>query len=374
MKRFFVLQLAFVACYVLCLSSCEPTESVATISQEVETKDREKAKEVSRLETAIVFEAGIYAIPFGGTTEEIVKWCADNNMAIANATEKDVKENARKALRIIRDLEEAYDFEMASLAPLEQELLKLAQGYADTGHVFELAKVAAAKEKLDVLKNPTVSYEGQNYYLQSVHKGMKVYVDNERKVCTDDTICKTAYGLTLTATENSEKMITNGLTRLDIFLYGDIGQELRTYATLAFFGSSLQRSANAQFDLVFTGICQKYGTPEFRSWGADFLTRTLLRHDVEHLLGIEFAFLHEGSNVAVPPDKAVWARNLLLFGGLVHEGESVLRLKGGEFALLYYDKDAAARIFELHSKATDDFEKQYHEKKKDALVQMQQDF
>jgi hypothetical protein len=307
----------------------------------------------------------------------VVKWCTDNNTAIANATEQNVKEDIKRAVNRIAKLKNAYDFEKDSLTPLEQELLELGQGYADIGDVFEIAKIAAAQEKLNVLKNPTVSYEGQKYYLERVHEGMKVDVDNERRFCTEDSICKTAYRLTLTPTEKSEKMITNGLKRLDIFLYGDIGQELRTYATLAFFGSSLERSANAQFDLVFTAICQKYGTPDFVPWRDGFLTDTPYRHDIDHLLGAQFAPLYNGSDSSVPPDKAVWARNLLLFGGLIETSKSQgieLRGKGDSFSLLYYDHKAATRIFELHSKAIENFKKEYYEKKKQDLVQVQKDF
>ena len=181
----------------------------------------------SQLDQALELQAGMYGLPFGATTDEVMKWCADNNMAVANATEKDVKEAARNAVGRIRDLKEAYDFEAASLTPLEQELLKLAQGYAETRDIFELAKIAAAAEKLDVLKNPTVSYEGQKYYLVRVHKGMEVNVDNKQKVCTDDRITKTAYRLMLTPTAQSESMAASGLTNIDVLFHGDIGQELR---------------------------------------------------------------------------------------------------------------------------------------------------
>jgi hypothetical protein len=304
----------------------------------------------SRLDQALELHSGIYAPPFDAARDELMRWCADNHMAVANATEKDIKEAARQAVARIGDLKEAYDFEVASVTPLEQELLKLAQGYADIGNEIERAKVAAAQEKLDVLKNPTVSYEGQKYYLGQVHKGLNAYLDNERKVCTDDRICKTAYALVLTPTEKTEKMKSDGLRMLFVFLLGDVGEEYRTYATFAWFGQGPERSASTQFDLVLRGLTEKYGTPASVPWRPDSMT---------YLLGTDLASSYRGSATA-------WAQNLLLLG------ENVQNTK--VFCLFQYDPKAATRISKLHSMALADFEKSYREKKNAALAQVQQNF
>jgi hypothetical protein len=304
----------------------------------------------SRLDQTLDLQSGIYGLPLGATRDELMRWCADNHMAVANATEKDVKEAARKAVARISDLKEAYDLEMASVAPLEQELLKLAQGYADIGNELERAKVAAAQEKLDVLKNPSVSYEGQKYYLGQVHKGLNAYLDNERKVCTDDRICKTAYALVLTPTEKTEKMKADGLRMLFVFLLGDVGEEYRTYATFAWFGQGPERSASTQFDLVLRGLTEKYGTPASVPWRPDSMT---------YLLGTDLPSSYRGSATA-------WAQNFLLLGEAVEETKV--------FCLVQYDPKAATRISELHSMALADFEKSYREKKKAALAQVQQNF
>jgi hypothetical protein len=303
-----------------------------------------------------------------------MKWCSDNGMVIANPTEEDVRKDAQRAIQRIRDLKEACDLEIASLTPLEQELLKLAQGYTDTGDVLELAKVAAAKEKLDVLKNPTVFCEGQRYYLEAVHKGMEVRVDDERKVCTDERICRTAYRLTLTPTEKSEKMIASGLTRIDVLLHGDVGQELRAYATLAVLGGSGQRSANTQFALVLTALREKYETPKFvprwRSNNGYERSYEIIAGDMYELTGTDcgIPFFSENAGVA-------WARNLMLFGDLQEIAQPPgIAFNGSAFWLLYYDHKAATRIFDLHQKAVEDFQKNYHDKKKEALAQIQQNF
>jgi hypothetical protein len=329
----------------------------------------EKAKETSWLETTIELESGIYAIPFGATTEEIAKWCADNNMAIANPTEKDVKEAARNAVRRVIELKEAYDFEIASLTPLEQQLLKL---YSDTDDVFEQAKVAAAKEKVDLLKNATISYEGRKYYLERVHDGMKVNVDNQERFCTDDLITKTAYRLILTPTEKSEKMMNAGLKILDVFFYGDIGQDLRAYATHAIFGPTAERSTDNQLGLVLSAICEKHGSPALMAPGLGSTKDWKLWHELDdgdmyHLFGPKCGY--RGAT------GAGWARNLLLYGqfcGIV--GSSEIVFEGSDFRLFYYDHNVVARLREFHSKALQDFEKQYHEKKKKDLTQMKQDF
>jgi hypothetical protein len=328
----------------------------------------------SQLDQALELQSGVYGLPFGATTDEIMKWCADNNMAVGNPTEKDVKEAAQKAVARIRDLKEAYDFEVDSLAPLEQELLKLAQGYAETRDVFELAKIVGAAEKLEVLKNPTISYEGQKYYLVRVHKGMNVNVDDEQKVCTDDRITKTAYRLMLTPTAQSERMAASGLTSMEVLFHGDIGQELRAYATLAIVGGNAQRGANAQFELIMTALGEKYGTPRFipqwRSNNGHQQSYEIIAADMHELLGIDcdISFFLRNAGIA-------WARNLIVLGDVTRTADSPgMTLRGPVLWLLYYDHKAATRIFALHQRAIDDFRKNYHEKKKEALAQIQQNF
>jgi hypothetical protein len=324
----------------------------------------------SQLDQALELQSGVYGLPFGATTDEVMKWCADNNMTVANPTEKDVKDAAKKAVDRVRGLKEAYDFEIAFLTPLEQELLKLAQGYADTGDLFELAKIAAAKEKLDVLKNPTVSYQGQKYYLVRVHEGMKVTVDNEQKVCRDDRICRTAYELTLTPGVQSERMVTSGLTTIDVLFQGDTGQELRAYATLAVIAGNVQRSANTQFKLVATALREKYGTPSFvprwRSNNGHRRSYEIILSDMYELFGIDrdITFFWENS-------ATVWARNLTLLGDIEASGTA---LRGSSFLLLYWDHKAASHIFDLHQEAIEDFQKRYLENKKQALAQFHEDF
>ena len=257
---------------------------------------------------------------------------------------------------------------------MEQELLKLAQGYAEARDIFELAKIAAAHEKLDVLKNPTVSWEGQKYYLVRVHKGMEVNVDSQQKICTDDRITKTAYRLTLTPTAQSEKMVASGLTNIDVLFHSDVGQELRAYATLATVSGNVQRSANIQFELVATAFREKYGTPRvvprWRSNNGYQRSYEIIGADMYELLGIDCGIPFFCENSA-----AVWARNLVLFGDLHKISELPgIALDGSAFWLLYYDHKAATRIFDLHQEAFEDFQKNYHEKKREALAQIQQNF
>jgi hypothetical protein len=274
----------------------------------------------SPLERTLDLQSGVYGLPFGATIEEVMKWCADNSMAVANPTEKDIRNAARNAVEKMGNLIEAVD----SFTPLERELLKLTHGLADVDSRFELGS-AAAKEELDLLKNPGATYEGQKYYLLQVHKGISVYLDGERKVCTDDRIRKTAYLLALTPTEKSERMRANGPRMLLVLLFGDIGQEPKTYATFALFGETPERSTYVQVELVRT----------------------------------QFASESPGQGTTT-----AWAENLLLG---VHQGS-------GLFWLLHYDSKAAASILELHSKALADFEKNYREKKREALAQVQHDF
>lgn len=350
---------------------------VASAKDGNKTEEGKEARVPLALEQALELKSGIYGIPFGATTDDLMKWCNDNNMAVANPTEEDVKKDVKRAVGRIRDLKEAYDFEMVFLTPLEQELLKLAQGYANGGDMFERAKVAAAQEKIEVLKNPTVSYRDQKHYLERVHNGMNIEVDGEVRTCTDERITRTAYSLTLKPTERSEKLTAAGLNSINVFFRSEIGQELRAYATFAVLGGNAQRSANAQFELVLTAIREKYGAPTLiprcRLLTAYFNSGESLQiiaDDMSALFGTEvgFSFFSENETVA-------WARNLILFGNLRQTAESRgIALDGSEFLLFYYDHYAATQIFDLHARALADFKKDYHDKKKEALTQMQQDF
>jgi len=300
-------------------SVSDAMSNAASAKRPGEDTEAEETATSALLNQAIELQSGVYGLPFAATTDEVMKWCADNNMAIANPTEKDVKDAAKKAVDRVTGLKEAYDFEMAFLTPLEQELLKLAQGYTDTGDLFELAKIAAAKEKLDVLKNPTVSYQGQKYYLVRVHEGMKVTVDNEQTVGRDDRSCRTAYQLTLTPGVQSERMATSGLTGIDVLFHGDIGQELRAYATVAVIAGNAQRSANTQFKLVATALSEKYGTPSFAP-GRGYNTGhrqpyEMILSDMYELFGIDRDIDFFWKNSAT-----VWARNLTLLGDIEPSG------------------------------------------------------
>jgi hypothetical protein len=384
MKSYLILTVCLLLPLAGCDSSSEGlrhTTGVAQLPDDAQLKpskkfadarpqEAEKARPIPPVERMLPLESGVYGISFGATIEDVMKWCAANNIRIENPTEEEVKESARKAVGRVKDLKEAYDFEMAFLTPLEEELLALAQACVDTGDVFQLAKIVAAKEKLEVLKNATVSYQGEKYYLDNVHKGVEVTLDNERRICTDDRITKTAYRLMLAPTEQSTKMMANGLRKLDIFFYGDVGEQPKAYATFAVFTGNSERNARAQFELVFGAICEKYGSPVFRS---EF------EGDIDVVLGSEFNFLHKWVGTVIspagpPPDQAVWARNLVLFGSLVRSGKSVEGLKGGFFALLYCEPKAPADITELHLKAAEEFKKEYHQRNKEALAQMQHDF
>lgn len=330
-------------------------------------KNAEELKEEPLLKKSIILESGIYNIPFGATTDEVLKWCTANNMTITSPTEKDVKESAKKSFKRIRDIKEEYDFEEASLIHLEQELLKLAKGYAIAGDIFELAKVAAAQEILSILKNPTVSYEGQRYYLEVVNKGIKVDVDGEQRICTEDVITKTVYKLVLKPTDKSERMLQNGLQNLFVFFYGDIGEDIKTYATLGLF-------LNTQFDLIFTAVRDKYGNPKFiPPWRSDngyAQSYEDILCDINELFGIGFDITFFGENSAV-----VWSHNLILLGDLQKVAEPIgVALDGTEYLLLYYEHKTANHIRELHTKAIDDFEKKCREKKQEDLSQAQKDF
>jgi len=338
----------------------------ASAMEKDEPEEGENPGVPSRLDQALELQSGIYGIPFGATTDELMKWCTDNRMAIGNLTEEDVKKDVKQAIGRIRNLERQYDFEMAFLTPLEKELLGLAQGYAETGDVFELAKVTAAQEKLEILKNPTISYKGKTCYLSNVHKGMKVKLDGEEKTCTDERITKTIYVIGLTPTDESEKMVRNGLELLLVFLYGDVGQEPRTYATIAILGSNPERSASLQYELVVNGISQRYGPPAIEPLN---LVDGPFRDEIDHLLGREIA-----GAVVSGGKPVVWARNLLLSGDRPDYNPMDLNPGDGTFGLLYYDHKVAKHIIELHLQALEDFEKEYHQKKKDALAQIQKDF
>ena len=105
MKRLLLLAFWFIISISGCQTDGDPHKSASLlpptekiISDATSAMEEQKPQEAenpsgpSVLSNALELQSGTYGIPFGATTEELMKWCTDNHMAISNPTEKQVKE------------------------------------------------------------------------------------------------------------------------------------------------------------------------------------------------------------------------------------------------------------------------------------------
>lgn len=358
-----------IICVVLLLGGCEagddPYTSAGVLASTVggaisdtgmktEEKDghpTDRASELVHLANVLDLKSSIYGLPFGATTEQVVRWCSGNGLEMVNPTEEEIKKAARRSLTRILDLPEGCILDRASLVSLERTLEQ--QHLLNSGDPWKLQKIRIAQRRLRALKSPTVLYQDQVYYLDRVHEGMIVEVGGRDRTCTDDAITEAAYSMTLKPGPNSQRMHENCLRELSVFFCRDGEGDVKTYATTAIvFG---------QHSTVRTALQEKYGTPQsippMRPSNGYEGAYEIIASDAGELFGMGFnvEFFFNTSTLA-------WARNLLMIQ------------QASDFVLIHYDHEAAAHLSDLYVKALDDFEKRCIADRDAAIAQMEQDF
>lgn len=308
-------------------------------------------------------KSGICGFPFGGTIEDVVSWCAENHVNIKNPTERDVKRDAAKALAEVDGLEDAYESEMRRFTPVEKQLLNLDQIDSEVRDNFEDSRNAAVQEKLAILNNPSIEYDGQMLYMER-SEGIRVQMDGQSRICSDPRVF--AYELRIEPTEKSQAMDAIGLSSMSAILYSQANGELLTYGTIASISENGDRDTAVQFDLVVSSLTEKYGQPCLVPSGSRKIARTEMRRVLHASDGSLLAYLIKQPMLA-------WGRNLVLIGDIVST-PSGLRLQQDVLVLIHYEHSAACQMTEIHKEAIEDFKKEYYKNKEAAFAQMKQNF
>jgi TPR repeat protein len=347
------------------------------------TQDHKEAAKwfCESLKKSIPLDKGIYGIPFNATIDEVLIWCKDNNMAIANDTEQTIAKDLREKASRIKRLKKAYEDDKQYLPALEQEILDIMKSNGSDPTIsalddIEKKNIEAIQVRLETLKNPWFSYAGEKYYLSSIFpNGLKMWVDGKPQFCKNPEITKTAFSLILKPTKDSERMINNGLKQLTISFFGSQGQSPKTFATLAYFSDSPNKSLQAQFDFISKAISEKYGSPKLFNFD-DFMRQnedlhTIIYDDMFLLTGEKWS---DYSSITF----LMWARNIRLLGeiGYWWPVENEISLKNGcdTFGLLYYEPNAFMRLSENRNKAVKNFEEEYYKQRKQESAKMREDF
>jgi hypothetical protein len=331
------------------------------------------------LKKSIPLDKGIYGIPFNATIDEVLVWCKDNNMAIANDTEQTIVKDINEKASYVMGLKENQGDNKQSLQMLEEKLLEIKKSNSNNlssyGAARENVNIDVLLTKLDTLKNPAFSYAGQKYYLSSIFpNGFKMWVDGKPQFCKDPEITKTTYALMLMPTKKSERMINNGLKQVHISFYSSQGQSPKTYATLGYFGDPPNKSIRAQFNFISKAISEKYDSPP-KLFNFEDLTEnntdlyTIIYDDVFLSTGEKWSDSHISF--------LMWARNIRLFGeiGILGRGEEFEIVLGSPaFGLLYYEPNAIMRLSENYNKAVENFEKEYYKQRKQESTKEREDF
>jgi hypothetical protein len=225
---------------------------------------------------------------------------------------------------------------------------------SDYSAARENARIETLLKKLEILKNPSFSYDGEKYYLKSV------FPDGLQS-CEDREITKTSFDLILKPTKDSERMKKNGLLELQILFYSNQEETPKTYATLARFGDF------TQIALIYGAISEKYGSPESiknsdfdatvnRAVGYIYYEDeaiSIIKNEMLHLAGLIFDYKIE---------IFMWARNILAIPS------------GHEFYVLYYEPGIVDKLIEHHQKGIERCKEKFNKQINQDVNQIQKDF
>jgi hypothetical protein len=367
---FLVISLAYAA------SSEQPNSVILgptnnTKSQADLQQNKEAAEQTAK--KVIPLDKGIYSIPFNATIDEILIWCKDNNMTIADDNEQDSLKHINDRASQIMGHITTYQADKQSLQTLEEELLKIKKNNDPASAYIENARIDALLNKLEIFKNLCFSYAGEKYYLNSLFSnGIEMRLDGRTRFCTNPEITKTSYKLILIPTKDSIRMRNNGIKELHISFYGDINQAPKTYATFALCGASVEKRVGAQYEYIMETLKEKYGSPICLPMEAS--DKELHTDAYDALFNV--IYLSIGRNLSRNFDNTyfIWDRGIFLMGKISYYRDNTTSFTGSEFGILYYNPNAVKWIDEHHKKAIENYENEYNNQRKQESKQRKDDF
>ena len=175
---------------------------------------------------------GMYGIPFGVTVEELIQWLNQNNVELVNPKKKDVEVAIKLAdAQVDEWRKKGLLNDNSNVLPIDQ-----------TGLVSD------RKDNLEMLKNPTISYKGEDYILLNTPI---VDIPNDQNGVCDYKIRNIAFMLYLTPTVEMQK---DGVMEVSIYIFKD-DNKLKSYACTLYFKSRLA------WENIAKALNEKYGKP-----------------------------------------------------------------------------------------------------------------
>lgn len=341
----------------------------------------DESKKVQRIPYAGLKEA-MYGIPLSATIDEVIKWCVDNKVSIKNNSASQIKQYIEEQAKFApalanaignyinktmtydekREQEAREEFYKAIAPSLPENIppgMQLAFGanYADVmKQELQQRAVVNIKQALELIKSPSFSWNNERYFLKPIFKGIEVSLKNEKLICVDDRITRTAYVLKV---EPSEQMKRQLLDELNIYFYANKEGHLKSYAVVGRFRGweGLGYNPEELFVKIIDTLKTKYGEPRvFRSDGLIDESNNIM-----HLINYHLVYPRGGAESGVA---IFWKRNILLhtnfdissgYVGVPPTMRDVVEKYFGSwgwggygFGILYYDPTIAQELINLH--------------------------
>ena len=316
---------------------------------------------------SIDLDKGVFGVPLKSGVQDVAKWCLENNVTINNLTKQQAEQQAQQLVSRIKRLKADYNNGKWLMSEAEKQVAELTTD--QTMDAAEKMAVEQARKSLDILKNPTVDYQGNTYFLQRLFgDGLQVSIGGVDKVCTDSRITQTMYVLTVVPSEKSEKLLNNSVQSIQIYFKRDASGNVVSYATLADILNDNTDVFNKQYSTMTSILNEKYGAPAY--FGKIFYKQ----EDVNpngNTLG--FVLYHLLGNYFDGQDALLWRKNIMLlteFGGdEVNRPDCRYPLY-----LIYYDFSARGEILEFYKQVIKNFEEKSSKEDENKVKQMKQDF
>ena len=322
--------------------------------------------------TYVELSKGMYGIPFDVNLQEVLKWCEENKVNIANITKQEVEHTIRCTLSRVRGINKTYDVDKDQLSEIEKSVLELTlKGQMDYGQMDleDQLKLDQAKRLFEDLKAPSFDYKGQELLLnREFEHGETISIGKVEKVCTDKRIINMIYNLTIIPSDSSEKLINDNLSSIKIYFTRDDSGDLVSYATFArFMKSSFMNSSREagkvlakQYNSVFKVLSEKYGNPVYREklgtkrnelhptyQGVTYsaIEDNTPEGNIYHLTGIDF----------LGYDALLWKKNVILITKFRNNDLSAPDAFEKGFYVIYYEPNIANSVLGYYEQAIRDF-------------------
>ena len=266
-------------------------------------------------------EKGVYGIPFKADLATVLKWCEDNKVEIQNSTKEQVEDKSRELMRKIKNVKNEYEGKKFFLSEAEKDMAAITLD----PQVSAMEKMAAeeAQKTLETLNNPTVDYGGKTYLLKKRFPD-GIRVEGANKLCTDKRITDSIFSLTVSPSGQSQKLLNQSLSSIDIEFFKDESGIYSSYTTTALFENGTQSELRKQYEMLSQVLSQKYGSP---SGG--------------------------GSGITEPVQ---WRKNVWATGEFGRDGNTnELFCSGVSFKVEYIENGIYDKIVALQAKAVEDF-------------------